>query len=75
MVRVDRSLLLRPVEATTQSRQAARQSTPESSSTLIAPVTEIPDSCERPATQRNEMEIETPTPIKKKVTLLIAILI
>ena len=75
VLRVDRSLLLRPVEPAMQSTQNPRQSTPESSSTLIAPPTEIPDSVERPPTQRNDIELETPPPIKKKVIPLIAILI
>ena len=70
ILHMDRSLLVRSVEDTSQSAQAARQSTPESSSTLISPPTEIPDSVERYASQRNEIDIETPPPIKKKVIFL-----
>jgi hypothetical protein len=75
VLHMDRSMLIKPVEPTTQSMQTPRRSAPESSATLIAPPTEIPDSVERPPTQRDEMEIETPPPIKKKVVLLITILI
>lgn len=72
MLRVDRSLLLKPVTQTPIS-PTARQSTPDSSTTVVLPLTEIPDSVERPSTQaarENEIEIETPPPVTKKVSWL-----
>ena len=61
VLRVDRSLLVKP----TQSSHTARHTTPGSSPTLIV---EIPDSVEQ-HTKGNDMETENPPPIQKKATL------
>ena len=66
-MQVDRTLLLKPIDATTltSTPPTARQSTPESS-TVVPPVTEVPDSADRRAT-RIQLDDETPAPVPKKV--------
>lgn len=74
VLRVDRSLLLRPVEASQRSNTStARHTTPDSSNTMVAPPIEIPDSVERPSTHSilgDEMDTDIPPPITKKVLFL-----
>jgi hypothetical protein len=64
VIMVDRTLLFKPAEVTPQSEpsQPERQSTPESSTTLRNPITEVPDSVERPPTQPPQLAeiLETP---------------
>src|SRR5271170_1484962 len=67
-MKVDRGLLLKPVEISSQTSSSLtiRQTTP----VLIGQPTEIPDSVERPMSEiagNTEIEMETPPPITKKV--------